>query len=360
MFPPLYPEEEAFANEQVARIAVTGATGYVAANIVARLLESGHVVHGTTRSTKSPAALALMQLPYAKDNLKLFEADVLKSESFDEVFQDCSYVIHTASPFSNGVKKSDVEAKLVKPAVQGTENVLRAADRSPSVKRVVLTSSVAAIAGLSDERGEKYTFTEKDWSLAPSASQLPYYYSKREAEKKAWEIAKTAKHWDLAVMNPGLVMGPPAINRAEGESITTMRDIIKGDYSMACPKLGLAIVDVRDEAAAHCLALFHPNASGQRFILSTKTIDIQEVVEELSKLFPGKVKAPSMTLPRWVGRIVGPMMGISQDIVDLFGRPINEISNEKVQRELGLSFTPLPQTLKDMAVVMNEFKMIKL
>ena len=80
--------------------------------------ESGHIVHGTTRSTTSPAALALMKLPNAKENLKLFVADVLKSDSFDEVFAGCTFVIHTASPFINGVRKEDVEAKLVKPAVQ--------------------------------------------------------------------------------------------------------------------------------------------------------------------------------------------------------------------------------------------------
>ena len=109
-------------------------------------------------------------------NLKLFEADVLKSDSFDKVFAGCTFVIHTASPFINGVRKEDVEAKLVKPAVQGTENVLLAVERCLTVKRVVLTSSVAAIMGLPDERGDSYTFTEQDWSLTPSATRLPYYY----------------------------------------------------------------------------------------------------------------------------------------------------------------------------------------
>jgi nucleoside-diphosphate-sugar epimerase len=275
-------------------------------------------------------------------------------------FADCTFVIHTASPFSNKFKKNEVESKLIKPAIQGTENVLSAVDRCPSVKRVVLTSSVAAIAGLPDERGETYTFTEKDWSLTPSPTSLPYYYSKREAEKKAWEMAKAAKHWDLAVMNPGLVMGPPAINRAEGESINTMKEIIKGDYSAACPKLGLAFVDVRDVAAAHCLALFHPKAGGQRFILSAKTVDIRDMVKDTARLFPAKVKAPNMTLPRWLGRVVGPMMGLPQDMVSLFGRPVNEISSKKVQKELGLSYLPTDQTLKEMVVKMDEFKMIKL
>ena len=360
MFPPLYPEESEFANDQVARIAVTGATGYVAANIVARLLESGHIVHGTTRSTSSPAAQALMQLPNAKDNLKLFEADVLTSDSFDPVFAGCTFVIHTASPFSNKVRKNEVDAKLIKPAVQGTENVLKAVERSSSVKRVVLTSSIAAIAGLPDERGESYTFTEQDWSLTPSPTRLPYYYSKREAEKKAWEIAETATHWDLSVMNPGLVMGPPAINRAEGESISTMQQIVKGQFSMACPKIGLAFVDVRDVAAAHCLALTHPKAGGQRFILSAKTVDIQDMVKETAILFPSKVKAPSITVSRWLGKIVGPCMGLSADVVDLFGRTINDFSSEKVKKELGLSFIPVSQTLKDMAEAMSSFKMIKL
>ena len=358
MIPPFYPEEASFAEEQVARIAVTGATGYVAANIVARLLESGHIVHGTTRSTTSPASLALMELPNAKANLKLFEADVLKPATFDPAFADCTFVIHTASPFIQKVKRNQVDDKLVKPAVQGTENVLKAVERSPTVKRVVLTSSVAAVCGPPDERGEVHTFTEEDWSLSPSPTFLPYYFSKREAEKKAWEVAKGATHWDLAVMNPGLVMGPPAINRAEGESISIMQDIFKGKFSPACPKLGLALVDVRDVAAAHCLALFHPNAGGQRFILSGQTVDVTEIVKEMARIFPGQVAAPSITLPRWLGACVGPCIGIAPDAVTLFGRPINEFSAAKVKKILGLSFLPMDQTLKDMAVTMSKLKMV--
>jgi len=79
---------------------------------------------------------------------------------------------------------------VITPAVKGTENVLNAANKAESVKRVVLTSSCAAIYGDPEERGKGHVFSEKDWCSTPSETVLPYFYSKKVAEEKAWEMVK--------------------------------------------------------------------------------------------------------------------------------------------------------------------------
>lgn len=360
-FPALYSVESAsIANGKAKTIAVTGCTGYLAAVIVNRLLEIGHVVHGTARSTTSAAAQSLLQLPHADERLKLFAADLTIPGSFNEAFKGCEVVIHVASPFIQNVPKAQVMEKLVKPAVSGTENVLGAVDQTPSVKRVVLTSSTAAIYGSSLERGEGHLFTEEDWCIVPTPEILPYYYSKREAEKKAWELVKSGRgHWDLVVMNPGMIMGPPAIPRADGESIAIMKDIWSNTKMWpACPKIGLAFVDVRDVAAAHCIASFDTKAKG-RHILSQASYDLADICKEVSQLFPGKVKAPIMKAPKWMLTLLGPLMGISSDTVKyLIGLPTPQFSNSKVTKELGLTFIPFSTTLKDMSLAMAKYKII--
>jgi len=143
LFPAATPAERA---AKPSTVAVTGATGYVAATIVARLLAQGHTVHGTCRDAKK--AEDLKALPGASDRLKLFSADLLQDGSFDAAFEGCQYVVHCASPYRNDVVGAKAaEELLLKPAVKGTENVLASATKIKSIKRVVLTSSVAAVMG---------------------------------------------------------------------------------------------------------------------------------------------------------------------------------------------------------------------
>ena len=167
-------------------VLVTGASGYIANWIIKYLLDAGCTVHGTVRdlnSEKSVAPLRKIEADASQGTLKLFKADLLDEGSFDEAMQGCEVVMHTASPFLvRGFK--DPEQALIKPAVEGTRNVLEAANRTDTVKRVVLTSSVAAVFGDNADLGKnpRGYFTEDDWNFSSSRDHQPYSYSKFLAE----------------------------------------------------------------------------------------------------------------------------------------------------------------------------------
>jgi len=151
---------------------VTGATGFIASHVVELLLRKGYRVHGTVRS-KDPAKIKhlLAIQEQTGGDLQLFEADLLKELSFSEAFKDCDYVIHTVSPFVVTVK--DPQRDLVDPAVNGTLAVLRACAFYPSIKRVVLTSSMASVTDSPDKE-----LTEAMWNVKSSLKRNPYYFSK--------------------------------------------------------------------------------------------------------------------------------------------------------------------------------------
>ena len=189
-------------------ILVTGASGYIASHIVKKLLEKGFRVRGTVRSLKDEKKVAPLRklVPNPKHELELVEADLLKEETWINAVKGCTYVLHTASPFPNSSPKDENE--LINPAVNGTLYVLRACVQDGvKIKRVVLTSSIAAIAGANFEQNR--TYTEKDW---PKVEALdPYSKSKTMAEKSAWDFLEQRKKnnlpcFELAVINPGYVM----------------------------------------------------------------------------------------------------------------------------------------------------------
>lgn len=177
-------------------IVVTGGSGYIASWIVKYLLEDGKQVRATVRSLKDTSKIEhLIELKEKfKDKLSLFEADLMVEGSFDKSIEGVELVIHTASPFFvAGVK--DAQKQLIDPALQGTKNVLESCNRISSVKRVVLTSSVASILGdnIDSLQVPNQTFTEEHWNTTSNLTHQPYAYSKTLAEKEAWEIQKN-KH----------------------------------------------------------------------------------------------------------------------------------------------------------------------
>ena len=195
-----------------APVLVTGAAGFLASHLVAQLLARGYRARGTVRSLKKEKDLApLRALPGAAERLELVEADLLAEGAFDAAAQGCEIVMHTASPYVLDAK--DPQKDLVEPAVKGTESVLSACKKAGTVRRVVLTSSMAAIT---DEPESDRVLTEEDWNTRSSLDRNPYYYSKTLAERAAWEYVEREAHdFDLVVVNPFLVIGPsigPGLN----------------------------------------------------------------------------------------------------------------------------------------------------
>ncbi|MDX5319486.1 MAG: NAD-dependent epimerase/dehydratase family protein, partial [Bacteroidota bacterium] len=243
-------------------VMVTGANGYVASWLVKKLLDQGHEVHAAVRNPKDQKKVGhLLKLAEGSQGiLKLFAGDLLKESSYLEAMQGCEVVFHTASPFTTNI--SDPVKELMEPAVNGTENVLNSVNQTPSIKRVVLTSSCAAMYSdaIDTQREPGGMLTENSWNKTASLTYQPYSLSKTLAEKKAWEIAGEQSRWDLVAINMSLVLGP-SLNFADNtsESIQILKQMGDGTLRFGAPRLAFGVVDVRDVAETHYRAAFTPH-----------------------------------------------------------------------------------------------------
>ncbi len=330
-------------------VLVTGGSGYVASWIIKMLLEDGINVNATVRDpTNSKKVDHLTALAKASaGKLKLFKSDLLDTGSFDEPMRDCELVIHTASPFFiTGIKNPETE--LILPAKEGTKNVLKSAKRNPTVKRVVLTSSVVAIYG--DNADISFSpegiFTEKEWNITSSAEHQPYPYSKTIAEKEAWAIAKEQDQWDLVTINPGWILGPSLSKRKDSMSIGTMIQIGDGTYKTGVPELWNGIADVRDVAAAHIKAGYIPEASGRHIIVSGEAT-LLDLADILRKHFGDDYPFPRKQVPKFLFWLIAPMRGFTRKYVSRNAGIQIKFDNSYSKKDLGMSYTPIEQTLKE-------------
>lgn len=333
-------------------VLVTGASGYIANWIIKYLLEEGCTVHGTVRnpdSEKSVGPLQKIAAAAPQGTLKLFKADLLDEGSFDEAMAGCEVVMHTASPFVvRGFK--DPQEALIKPAVEGTRNVLEAANRTASVKRVVLTSSVAAVFGDNADlrKNPRGVFNEEDWNFSSSLQHQPYSYSKFLAEKEAWKIHDAQSRWHLVTINPSMVGGPALTKYSHSTSIDTLRSLGNGRLWPGVPQMRLGWVDVRDVARAHVAAAFRADAEG-RHIISNGEPTMLEVATILKKHFGKRYKFPFFELPKVIVKWFGRLMDASAKprfIEQNVGHPL-KFDNSRSKQRLGLQYHPLEQTFVD-------------
>lgn len=341
-------------------ILVTGATGYIGSWVVKYLLEKGYRVRITVRDKSRNNKYELLQ-KLAVDSpgeIVVYEADLLKSGSYNQAAKGCDAIIHLASPFT--LRFKDPVKELIEPAVQGTENVLAAATTSTSVKKVVLTSSVVAVHGDNIDMQEKglREFTEDDFNDTSTATHQPYPYSKVKAELAAWDIAKQQDQWQLVVMNPAFVMGPPLSADTNSESIQFMKDMLGGKFLTGAPYLEFGFVDVRDVARAHILALEKEDADG-RHILAERVLDFMSFAKTIKTMYPGKYPLPLMKTPKFMLYLVGWAFGLTRKFISRnIGYHI-KLNNNKSKNELGLVYTPFETTIKDMIERMVELKLVK-
>lgn len=332
-------------------VLVTGATGFVAGWLVKRLLAEGLTVHAAVRQPDNKKKTKHLDELAAKSpgKIKYFKADLLDEGSYAEAMRGCQLVYHTASPFVSDV--DDPEKELIEPAVEGTANVLLQANKTSSVRRVVVTSSCAAIYtdAIDTQKAPGGRITEKVWNTTASLDYQPYSYSKTLAEQKAWEINKNQNQWDLVTINPSLVLGP-ALNagKVTSESYTLLKQMGDGSLKMGAPKVGAGLVDVRDVAEAHYRAGFTPEAQG-RYITSGHDTNFLELGKSLLPKYGDKYPIPKRALPKWLLMLVGPM--VNNNLTRKFIRNnVNQswhADNSKIKNELGMSFRPMRETMED-------------
>jgi nucleoside-diphosphate-sugar epimerase len=334
--------------DQTKPILVTGGTGYLASWIIKLLLDEGREVRTTVRNISQKEKYAHLTAIAVKNNgiLQFFEADLLKKGSFAEAMEGCELVIHTASPFRiSGIK--DAQKELVEPALDGTRNVLDSVNKTESVKRVVLTSSVVAVYGDAIDilKTEKGIFTEEYWNTTSSVNHQPYPYSKTVAEKLAWEMAEKQSRWDMLTINPGFIMGPSLSKRTDSTSIDIMLQLATGKFKTGVPSGKMAFVDVRDVANAHILAGFTANSSGRHICVSDhKTfLDMANVIRANYPQYP----LPNSFVPKWLFWLIAPMAGFTRKYVKLnVGIDLN-MDNSYIRKDLGLEFIPFEKTIAD-------------
>jgi dihydroflavonol-4-reductase len=331
--------------DRTAPVFVTGGSGYVASWIVRYLLEDGLTVRASVRNPDKAKGLEhLHELARKHEGrLTLHKADLLDEGSFTEGMQGCELVIHTASPFLLG-RIRDAENQLVRPALEGTRNVLNSVNATPSVKRVVLTSSVVAIHGDNADMKGKACFTEADWNTTSTVDHQPYPYSKTVAEKEAWAMQAAQSRWDLVTIHPGLVLGPSLTTSSVSGSMTTMRHFTDLSMAAGAPALMMGVVDVRDVARAHISAGFTPEAHG-RYLTNSETVSMLQLGRMLSSEFGWSLSFPKIELPKFMIKLGAPAAGLTQKFVDLnVGWPL-AFDSSRTTRELGIEFRPARQSV---------------
>ncbi|XP_020550215.1 cinnamoyl-CoA reductase 1-like [Sesamum indicum] len=263
-------------------VCVTGASGYIASWLVKFLLQRGYIVKASVRDPNDPKKTQhLLALDGAKERLHLIKADLLEQGSFDAVVDGCDGVFHTASPVK--FASTDPQGELIDPALKGTLNVLGSCAKTPSVKRVVLTSSIAAILANGKPRTPELVLDETWWSDPEFCKQTQQWYllSKTLAEDAAWKFVKE-KGMDMVAINPSMVIGPllqPTLNTSSAAILNLMNG------AKTYPNAAYGWVNVKDVANAHILAFENPTANG-RYCMTNRVAHFSQVVKILRELYP--------------------------------------------------------------------------
>jgi nucleoside-diphosphate-sugar epimerase len=280
-------------------VLVTGGTGFVGSHCVLQLLQRGYEVRTTLRSMgRKGEVIDMMKAGgiTSFDRLTFIETDLMKDHNWDEAVKDCTYVLHVASPIYSTLPKDENE--MIRPAVDGTLRVLKAA-RNAGVKRVVVTSNFGAV-GYS-HKDPNTTITEAEWTDPNQKDLSSYSRSKVMAERAAWDfINKDGGGLELSVANPVFILGP-SLGPDMPSGFDILKHLLDGSIK-AVPNIPFSIVDVRDLADLHIRAMTNPNAKGQRFIaMAGGKISMPDIARLLKNKMPEVAKKVSTRiLPDWV------------------------------------------------------------
>jgi dihydroflavonol-4-reductase len=320
----------------MAKVLVTGGSGFVGAHCILQLLEGGHEVRTSVRSlAREPdvrAMLAVGGWTGPDDRLAFAAADLDADEGWAAAVAGCDYVLHVASPFPSALPKR--EDDLIRPARDGALRVLRAS-RDAGVKRLVLTSSYAAVGY--GHAQHAVPFDETDWTDLSGGGVSPYQKSKTLAERAAWDfIAREGGGLELAVINPVGIFGP-VLGPDYSTSIILVRRLMDGSVP-GLPRLIIGLVDVRDVADLHLRAMVDPAAQGERFLAIAgepmAATDIARILK--SRMGAAAARAPTRQIPDWAIKLIAVFDPEVRQIAPELGKAWRA-SNEKARRLLGWS-----------------------
>lgn len=344
-------------QQKNAKVLVTGVTGYIGAHVAQQLLLHGYEVRGSVRSLADEARVEKLRRQITEGlpveglpTLEFVEGDLLKADQWPAAVAGCQYVCHVASPFPLEIP-SDPDT-LIKPAVDGTINVLKAASDDGNVKRLVLTSSLAAIHDvktLDGKQDPEKVYNEDDW--VDPAKVEAYSQSKILAEKAAFKFvedlipAEGKRKIELVAINPGYVLGP-LISDALSASVIAVKRLL--DHSTpAVPKFHMAICDVRDVALAHVKALEGSEHVGKRYLIVSGGKWMKDTARVIQKEFkPLGYFVPTLTVPNtfvWLGSFFDKTTAL---VVPRLDKEF-KLDNRRMIEELKIQPIDLDQTIID-------------
>lgn len=345
-------------ENQSTTVLVTGASGYIAMHCILQLLQQGYRVRGTLRSPSREQDLRETFARYVEEaddvdlenRLEFVTADLMSDEGWTEAVDGCRYVLHVASP--NLADEPKEEDAWVAPARDGTLRVLRAA-LDAGVQRVVLTSSIAAIGAGHDTDGR--VFTEDDWSNT-NVRIGAYNRSKTLAERAAWDFVDNlpdSQALELAVINPSYVIGP-ILDKRRPLSVEIVGKLLDREVP-GVVRIGFPLVDVRDTAQAHLLAMTAPQAAGKRFICDNEFRWFQEIALVLDEHYGDRgYRIPTRLFPNFVARLFALFDDSVKRVVPTLGKR-TEVSSERLRSELDWRPRPVDDSIVDTAESLIEF-----
>ncbi|RBQ11535.1 SDR family oxidoreductase [Pedobacter miscanthi] len=284
------------------KVLLTGVTGFLGSHAAIQLLNKGYEVRGTLRDKGRIDAIREVIAAHTGqiNKLEFAVAELSDGGAWKELTQGIDFIQHTASPFPRELPRD--ENDLILPAKNGTLNILEAAAAN-QVKRIVMTSSLSAIAYGRANREDGKVFNENDWTDVNSKKDItPYYKSKTIAEKAAWDFIRNSEtDLELVTVCPGAILGP-VIEQDFGNSANIVVSLLNGSFP-ALPKIGFDLVDVRSVADLLIKAMEIPEAAGNRYIAASGYLSLKEVAGILKAHFPER-KIPSAELPDFVTRIL--------------------------------------------------------
>lgn len=337
---------------QSTTVLVTGASGYIAMHCILQLLQEGYRVRGTLRSPAREKSLrqTFAQHIDADERLEFVTADLLSDEGWQDAVTGCRFVLHIASP--NLLIEPQDEDAWIAPARDGTLRVLQASSAA-GVQRVVLTSSIAAVYPGHNPEGR--IFTEDDWARA-DAGIGAYPRSKTLAERAAWDFVNNlpaGQKLELAAINPSYVIGP-LLDEHRPISVEIVSRLMNREVP-GCVRLGFSLVDVRDTAAAHLLAMTAPQAAGKRFICSTEFYWMQEIALLLESQYADRgYHIPTRVFPDFVARLMALFDEGVKRVVPTLGQRI-DVSSARLRSTLDWQPRPVDKSILDTAESLIEF-----